>query len=97
MKNHGLSRLVRDQEDILTNKEKMMANEIGWKPVELPKDMIFSVSGNRVVSFYNRNGKIIGEIDYNKTGIIFEGDMHSTAEALFNFVNDILEPLYKKK
>ena len=73
-----------------------MTEEIGWKPVELPKDTLFSVSGNRVISFYNRNGKVIGEVDFNKKNIMFEGEMHKTAEVLFNFLRDILEPLYKK-
>jgi len=74
-----------------------MNEEIGWKPVELPKDTIFSISANRVISFYNKNGKIIGEVDYNSKKIIFEGKMHETAESLFNFLRDILGPLYKEK
>ncbi len=63
----------------------------------LPPRTIMTLSDTRLVTFFNKMGDKIGEIDFSTDKIIFEGNMSSSAEVLFGFLRDILEPLYNKK
>jgi len=61
---------------------------------ELPEGTIMSLSNLRVITFYNNEQKQVGQIDFNGRKIVFEGDIHDSANSLFIFIRDIIDPFF---
>ena len=63
----------------------------------VPEGTILSLSGLRIVTFYNKEGNIIGEVDFSTDRVLFEGSIDNTADRLFSFLKHIIDPYFKDR
>ena len=63
----------------------------------VPEGTILSLSELRVVTFYNKDGQKIGEIDFSTDKVLFEGAIDKTADRLFSFLKHIIDPYFKDR
>ena len=61
----------------------------------LPEGTIFSLSENRIITLYDSNKEIVGEIDFGGDSSTFEGNMDASADKLFSFLKSIIIPFFK--
>ena len=63
----------------------------------VPEGTILSLSELRVVTFYNKDGQKIGEVDFSTDKVLFEGAIDKTADRLFSFLKHIIDPYFKDR
>ena len=63
----------------------------------LPYGTVASVSDQRIVTLYNKEGKKVGEIDFSGDKVIFEGSMDQSANSFFALLRDIINPFLKEE
>lgn len=61
----------------------------------LPEGTILSLSKNHILTLYDTNKEIVGEIDFSGKNITFEGNMEDSADKLFSFLKSIIIPFFK--
>ncbi len=63
---------------------------------ELPFGTVASISDLRIVTFYNKDGNKVGEIDFSTEKILFEGNVGDSANSFFALLRDIINPFLKE-
>jgi len=63
---------------------------------KMPYGTIASVSEQRIITVYNKDGDKIGEIDFSGGKVIFEGSMDQSANSFFALLRDIINPFLKE-
>jgi len=67
------------------------------KVYTLPDNILMAISKNRIITFFNKEGEIVGSVDYNGNKIAFEGNMESSGEAFFALLQDIINPFFSQQ
>ena len=76
--------------------QKRIDKEAIMRP-PVPEGTILSLSELRIVTFYNKAGQKIGEVDFSTDKILFEGAIDNTADRLFSFLKLIIDPYFKDR
>ncbi len=63
---------------------------------ELPFGTVASISELRIVTFFNKDGDKVGELDFSAEKIIFEGNAGDSANSFFALLKDVINPFLKE-
>jgi len=62
----------------------------------IPYGTIALVTDQRLIYFYNKAGKKVGELDFSTGQILFEGAMDESSNAFFSLLKDAINPFLTK-
>lgn len=62
---------------------------------ELPYGTVASISERRIITFYNTDGSVVGEVDFSGDKILFEGSVSDSANSFFALLRDVINPFLK--
>ncbi|HUV84634.1 MAG TPA: hypothetical protein VMV86_02945 [Methanosarcinales archaeon] len=62
----------------------------------LPDGTIASLSEMHILTLYNKEGEVVGEVDFSGKSIVFDGNIHESADKLFYFLKKIVDPFFKR-
>lgn len=73
-----------------------------WCPLpdetdNMPKGTVLSLSEDRVISLYDKDGKIAGRILFGEKNIIFSGEIDKSANTLFSLLKYVVDGFMKER
>lgn len=72
-----------------------------WCPLpertQLPNGTVLSLTDERVVSLYDKEGYKTGEINFSEKHVTFSGHLDKSSETLFSLLKYIIDPFFKDK
>lgn len=74
----------------------------GWCPLDedkygIPEGIVLSLSEDRIISLYNKDGGKTGEISFGEKNITFKGEIDKSADALFGLLKYVVDYFRKDK
>ena len=60
----------------------------------LPDKTVVSFSEDRKVTFYNKYGEIVGELDFSTDIVSFEGKIADSADSFFKMLQNAINPFF---
>lgn len=66
------------------------------KKAKIPEGTIFSLSDKRIITIYDKEGAIVGEIDFSASKVIFDGNVNDAADRFFSFIKHIIDPFFMR-
>jgi len=78
------------------------ASPPGWCPLsdekdDVPEGTVLSLSDDRVISLYDKDGAITGKISFGEKTITFSGEIDKSANTLFSLVKYVIDQFIKER